>query len=521
MLIPNYTLSIILMLLIPVVLAAWLRRRFPVPWLLFAVGMATFAAAQAVHIPLNNLLSKWGILPQAGAINQPAVWQTALVLGLTAALCEEFGRVIAYAIMRRYRSFEAGVMMGLGHGGIEAMILGGMFTAATVSVLLPISNTGIQQLALPVEQAVALQLQIDTLLASPWSAFLPLIERLLAISIQVFLSVLVLKAFQRHNAWFVVLAITYHMLLDAALVILAQKGLSPWLIEGCLALLALPGWVWLAILFRQRASQIEYRPAPLTREASVFLAALGKELLEMMRTRRILIVAAVFGLWGMASPLFAYFMPQMFAFIPGAEQFSSLIPTPTITDALTQYIKNISQFAFILAIILGMGAVAGEKEKGTASLVLSKPLPRSTFITSKFFAQILVYLGGFILALIGAYFYTVILFGSLKFSVISQVTILLFLWLLPFVAITLLGSTIGKSTSAAAGLAAVGSIALMLLANIPPISKFMPAALMGWASQIGLTQVAVAVNGGALAFCLALLLILLVTSVAIFEQQEL
>ena len=34
-------------------------------------------------------------------------------------------------------------------------------------------------------------------------------------------------------------------------------------------------------------------------------------------------------------------------------------------DAVTQYIKNIGQFGVILALLLTMGAVAQEKDKGT------------------------------------------------------------------------------------------------------------------------------------------------------------
>jgi ABC-2 type transport system permease protein len=251
------------------------------------------------------------------------------------------------------------------------------------------------------------------------------------------------------------------------------------------------------------------------------MIALRKELVQMWRTKRVLIVAAVFGLFGMASPVMAYFMPQMFKAIPGVEQFANLIPKPTVMDALTQYTKNITQFGFILAIFLGMGAVAGEKERGTASLVLSKPMTRWAFVTSKFTAQVLVYLLGFALALFGAYFYIVVLFGAFDFGMLALITFLLLAWLAPFIALTLDGSVIGVSTSAAAGIALLGSVLLLLAGNIPQYGNLFPSGLTAWAGQIGAGTLAAPVNGGALAASLTLCVVGLVTAIAIFEQQEL
>jgi uncharacterized membrane protein YhfC len=126
MLIFLYVLSILLMILLPILLAALLRRRFVIPWFLFCAGILTFIASQVVHLPLNAWLADLGILPQAGRDVNPPIWQYALVAGLTAGLCEELARTAGYAILKRYRRFEDGVMLGLGHGGIESMVFGGV-----------------------------------------------------------------------------------------------------------------------------------------------------------------------------------------------------------------------------------------------------------------------------------------------------------------------------------------------------------------------------------------------------------
>ncbi len=58
--------SVLFVVFLPVTLAIVLRRRFQVPWLYFCVGILTFLGAQSVHLPLNALLEKVGIL-RAGA----------------------------------------------------------------------------------------------------------------------------------------------------------------------------------------------------------------------------------------------------------------------------------------------------------------------------------------------------------------------------------------------------------------------------------------------------------------------
>ena len=115
----------------------------------------------------------------------------------------------------------------------------------------------------------------------------------------------------------------------------------------------------------------------------------------------------------MMSPLSANFMPALLRSIEGAEQFADLIPEPSAVDAMTQYIKNVTQFGFVLAVLLGMGAVAGEKERGTAAMILSKPMSRWAFVVSKFTAQAIVYTFGFAVAALGAAYYTTILFGPI------------------------------------------------------------------------------------------------------------
>jgi ABC-2 type transport system permease protein len=521
MIIFAYSLSILAMLLTPVVLAVLLRRKFRVPWLLFAVGTLTFAGSQIVHIPLNDALTTWGFLPAGGDTDSVPILQTALLLGLTAGVCEELARVVGYLVLKRYRRFEHGMMLGLGHGGIEAMVFGGVLTAATLSSLMVLQGTNLELLNLSGAEMANLLRQMQVFEQPAFFAVAPLFERLMAITGHVVLSMMVLQAFVRRNAAYVVLAILYHTAINGLAVYLSFQTENLLIIYGGLVATVIPGAVWLWKIWPKQLTEDVRKVPDARREFGVFLVACRKEIMQLWRTKRILVVAAVFGLFGLTSPLLAYFMPQIFSSIEGAEMFAELIPIPTIKDAMDQYVKNITQFGFILAIVFGMSAVVGEKERGTTAMILSKPMPRWAFITSKFAAQSVMYVVGFLAATLGAYFYTLVLFGPLNFFNFLTVNALMLLWLLTYVAVALLGSVIGQSTPTAAGIGLGGAVILMLAANLPKVGGLTPTGLIGWASQIAVDAENIVSNGGAVAMGLVIVIICLIASIGLFENQEL
>jgi len=516
-----YAISISLMILLPVVAAVVWRRRYPVRWALFGVGMLTFVGSQVYHLPLNNWLTDLGLIGEIGP-DKPNLLATSLVLGFSAGLSESVARAIGYWLLFRWRKAETwadGVMAGLGHGGIEAMVIGGVLTAVSVSSLWALRETDLTTLGIPAEQLPLVAQQMERFLGAPHLAFVPLLERLIAMTLHVILSVLVWQAFKRRNALYFGLAVLYHAIFDAAAVYASQFIGNGWLLEGLFAAMMLPGvaYLWRSGVEERGAS---HRVRPLSDELALFGTAVRKELVQQWRTKRVIVVGAVFLLFGLMSPLLAKFTPQMLTMIEGAEQFTDLIPEPTTADSLAQYIKNLTQFGFILAILLGMGAVAGEKERSTAALILSKPLPRWAFLLSKFTAQALVYLGGFVLAALGALYYTSILFEPFQVGPFLLGNGLLLLWLLVFTAVTLLGSTIGNGTGAAAGIGLVGAVILLLAGSLPRVGMLMPSGLVAWAGQLGL-DVTIQANGGAVAANVVLIVVMLVTAVTLFETQEL
>jgi ABC-2 type transport system permease protein len=241
--------------------------------------------------------------------------------------------------------------------------------------------------------------------------------------------------------------------------------------------------------------------------------------MEQFRTRRFLVVFVVLLVFGMLSPLTAKFMGEVFKLIPGAEQFAGLIPPPTITDAVAQYVKNISQFIVIMALLVSMGAVAVEKEKGTAAIVLVKPMPRSTFLLTKFLALTFTFGTSLLAAAIAAYYYTLYLFGPLDILRFLALNGLLLIYCMLFVAITLLASTLVKSQAVAAGIGFGCLLLLALIGSIPPLTEMMPDQLVRWGTLLMNGQNA-SYWPSMIVTC-AVIVVSLAVAVLVFRKQEL
>jgi ABC-2 type transport system permease protein len=246
-----------------------------------------------------------------------------------------------------------------------------------------------------------------------------------------------------------------------------------------------------------------------------------KELLEWVRTYRLPIVLALFLLIGLGSPLLAKIIPDLLSSFTAEDQAMELIllKTPDTTDALFQYQKNLALLPLVI-VLVSMGMVSGERRRGTAHLVLAKPVSRRAFLLAKIAMPALLYLAGTLIAAGGCLLYTNILFGEVYlpgFLVLNLLFVLMF-WC--YLAVTAFGSVVFSSTPAAAGLGLGCWAFFSILAFLPGIGTYTPAGL-----QSGITDLVMGRENSALAATgiVSALFILLLVAVAdrVFSRQEL
>jgi ABC-2 type transport system permease protein len=240
---------------------------------------------------------------------------------------------------------------------------------------------------------------------------------------------------------------------------------------------------------------------------------------EQWRTYRFLIVAAVFAAFGLASPLLAKFTPEMLKAIPGVpSELLAAIPAPTVTDAINQYIKNMSQFGILLALLTTMGVVVQEKERGTAAFFLTRPVSRETFLLAKFAALTVVFGLSLALAAIGCWYYTWVLFEPLAWGPFLMLNGLMLVVFLVYMALALLASTLARSNGMAVGLAFMALILLGGIGALPTIGEYLPGRLFSWGATLMMGGVATA--WPAFWISLAIIILALLAACLIFRRQE-
>jgi ABC-2 type transport system permease protein len=251
------------------------------------------------------------------------------------------------------------------------------------------------------------------------------------------------------------------------------------------------------------------------------LVLFRKELLESWRTLRLPIVTALFLLVGLSSPLLAKFLPEIIKAATGDQLPSIPIPTPVAADAATQLWKNLAQFGAIAAIVLAMGSVATEKERGTAAFVLSKTVSRGAFLAAKIGSIGAVLAIGVVLATAVAWFYTAVLFEPLPVAGWAAFAVLAWIGLAVWGAITFAGSVVTGSTAAAAGIGFVGLLVLSIGSAIPTVARYLPGGLAEPAIALAAGTAADTTNiATATAGSIVVILVALVVAAWSFRSQE-
>lgn len=221
----------------PLILGVIVRKQLGVSWKYFWFGALVFLVFQLLtRIPIITVIQDTVLTPLLHS-SAVFVWIWLVILSITAGLFEEVGRYIGYQLFlrREPRTWSKAVMFGLGHGGLESMVLVGGSLLLTLLNIVILSATNLN--SLPVAQRHTVIQQFAAINEQPvWLPLLAAWERLWTVPLQVALAVIVLQVFRRHQISWLFLAILLHALVDFVTVaILHAFGQSPTielLVEG-------------------------------------------------------------------------------------------------------------------------------------------------------------------------------------------------------------------------------------------------------------------------------------------------
>lgn len=217
-----------------------------------------------------------------------------------------------------------------------------------------------------------------------------------------------------------------------------------------------------------------------------FMAFFKKEILESVRSGKLLILGILFLIFGIMNPAIAKLTPWMYDILSDSLAESGMIVTEVTVDALTswtQFFKNIPMALIVFVLIYG-GIFTKEYESGTLILVLTKGLSRYKVVLAKATVMLLLWTIGYWFCFAVTYGYNAYYWdNSIADSLMPAV---LHWWLFGIwtISCVVFFSTLSKSYTGV--LLGTGGCILVsyLLGMLPKVSSYVPTSLMNSASLL-------------------------------------
>jgi uncharacterized membrane protein YhfC len=222
--------SLVLSAVVPIAAAVWCLARCKKTFrdiLTGAVIFIVFVLALERSMHLYFLVTNF---EASMILDNP--WIYAVYGAFAAGIFEETGRFIGFKFLLRGRErWEDGVAYGIGHGGIESLLIGGAAAAQNLYLSLMMRAGSLPEAFEQFRSALA-----DT---APYLFLISGVERMFAMALQVALSLLVLYGVREKKFRYIIYAVLIHAAVDFPAA-LYQKGVisSVFAIEGGLVIVA-------------------------------------------------------------------------------------------------------------------------------------------------------------------------------------------------------------------------------------------------------------------------------------------
>ncbi len=263
--VPSLTIAFLIIsafitIVLPVIVAIFIWQKGHTKWWVFLAGMVGFVVTQMIlRIPLMNLyFAKQAWFLAFSAHTVPFY----LFNAFTAGLFETAGRLLVFlVIIRLRRNYEDGLLAGLGHGTIESILLAGSVMLSYLSYALMINagtfDTLVASQATDAASIDAMNNVYTLLTGSATIDYLAsAVERLMAITLHIALSILVLEGIERKHIWpYALTALFYHMVVDFTVPLFALKTGYMWLSELLLFAFTIPLIIYI-VKAKQRFADI-------------------------------------------------------------------------------------------------------------------------------------------------------------------------------------------------------------------------------------------------------------------------
>lgn len=268
------TLFLSLVLPILVLIVMGIKNKGKGIWSAWFLGAAGFFISQiVVRLPLLNILSG---MASFQSFAREHYFLYALLLAFTAGLFELAGRFAAAKFLGKNRTFRRSLAAGLGHGGIESIVLVGLTYINNLVYLFLIQSGAFDAMiaqteAMGVDSAQLVAVR-DTLLQVSASLFLAAgVERVLTMVSHAAMSVIVCYGVAvKHPLPWMLLCLGMHTLLDTTVAATGffSQNIAYGIIYTCMTVMALIS-IWILRKLSQRWPETTAESAPAVEGGSI------------------------------------------------------------------------------------------------------------------------------------------------------------------------------------------------------------------------------------------------------------
>ena len=234
--------SAVLTILVPITVIIFMGVKKRLKWKAMLFGALLFVVFVLLLERTMHILVLGSDPTKSVIFNNPILYM--LYGGFAAGIFEETARLLGFKFLIKVRdsdSIDTGISYGLGHGGIEVILLGGLVAVGNLITSVMLNGSMLKGLtaAMSGEQLEVFSQGINSLITTPSYLFLITgVERMIALVLQIALSLFVFKAVVEKKWQYFAYAILIHAGIDM-FAVLYQKGIieNVFLLEGIILLL--------------------------------------------------------------------------------------------------------------------------------------------------------------------------------------------------------------------------------------------------------------------------------------------
>jgi ABC-2 type transport system permease protein len=199
----------------------------------------------------------------------------------------------------------------------------------------------------------------------------------------------------------------------------------------------------------------------------------GKEIKEFFMTSKWIVMVCVMAVCAVLAPLLTVIFPPLLGMAGESEASIKSAMGPDWLFTLNVYRENITQFAVIMLIFMFGSCIAGEKHRGTATIILAKNISRPAFLLSKLTVQLILWTVFYAIATVNVFVSSELMFGN---EGTNYFTAFFVIWLFGvfMICLTVFFSSLMKRAVSASMLALAVWFLLSILAIIPYIDVYTP-----------------------------------------------